>query len=77
MILNHDPSPLSYGNDPTPRYPVEQAVDNGQCVKGWLLFEVPSGVTIDTIRYATTESGGAPIFATWRSQSRSATRCRG
>lgn len=43
---------IFYRDDPTPQYPNQQAVAAGQCVKGWLLFEIPAGITIDTIRYA-------------------------
>jgi hypothetical protein len=53
------------GPDPTPRYPTQQAVDNGQCVKGWLLFEVPSSIKIDQIRYSAPGDGTAtPMLST-------------
>jgi hypothetical protein len=57
----------TWGNDPTPRYPTQQAVDNGQCVKGWLLFEVPSSIKIDQIRYSAPGDGTTtPMLATWK-----------
>lgn len=54
-----------YGNDPTPQYPIQQIVAAGQCVKGWLLFEIPAGTTIDTIRYAVELDTGL-LMGTWK-----------
>lgn len=56
---------IVYRSDPTPLYPSEQVVDSGQCIKGWLLYEVPSGMTIDQIRYAVVADSG-PMLATWK-----------
>jgi hypothetical protein len=53
-----------YGNDPVPRYPSQQPVAAGQCVKGWLLFEIPVGITITTIRYAS--QSDTVLLGTWK-----------
>lgn len=53
-----------YGNDPVPQYPIQRGVAPGQCVKGWLLFEVPTGITITTVRYVAASS--TLLMGTWK-----------
>ena len=56
----------SWENDPVPLYPWDGVITAGQCIKGWLLFEVPSGTTLTEVRYATILNDDTPITGTWK-----------
>jgi hypothetical protein len=57
---------LSWGNDPKPQYPNGPIVTAGQCVKGWLLFEIPAGTVITSVRYGTVLASGEVFTGAWQ-----------
>jgi hypothetical protein len=60
-----EPMGTFYGNDPVPQYPSQRVVAAGQCVKGWILYELPAGTAITTIRYSNSSSD-TPLLGTWK-----------
>lgn len=50
---------------PTPEYPISTTLAAGECVSGWILFEVPPNVT--RLRYQITDQTGAPYVHFWAS----------
>jgi hypothetical protein len=57
---------VSWANDPIPQYPDGQIVVAGQCVKGWLLFEVPAGTMITSVRYGVELATGGVLTGVWQ-----------
>ena len=57
---------VSWANDPIPQYPDGQIVTAGQCVKGWLLFEIPAGTVITSVRYGTVLASGGVLTGVWQ-----------
>ena len=57
----------TWENDPVPQYPVSsnEIVAPTQCVKGWLLFEVPTGSVISTVRYGRAGDDGLATTGEW------------
>lgn len=55
-------SSLTYNQFPLPQYPFSsEPVNVGECVRGWVVFPVADGATINRIRYAANENA----TATW------------
>ncbi|MBF6291783.1 hypothetical protein IU454_07885 [Nocardia farcinica] len=55
-------SSLSYPSFPRPLYPISEGpVAVGDCVRGYVVFPVPDGVTVTRIKYAP----AAGVAATW------------
>lgn len=47
------PSSTGYGSFPSPKYPMgDTPVAIGECVRGWIVFVVPTGATVAFVRYA-------------------------
>lgn len=46
------PSNITYGSFPTPEYPIQTDIKDGDCVKGWIVFDVPAKANIVEVRYA-------------------------
>jgi hypothetical protein len=62
----YTPSSIGYGQFPQPAYPFgEQAVTRGQCVRGWIVFDVTRSVKIKQIEYSVTDERDDPVIARW------------
>lgn len=49
----YSPATDMYDQFPSPRYPdFPDAIEVGGCVRGWITFGVPDGVTVDRVRFS-------------------------
>jgi hypothetical protein len=62
----YTPSGIGYGGFPQPAYPFgEQVVTRGQCVRGWIVFDVTRSVTIKQVEYSVADENDNPVIARW------------
>lgn len=55
------------GGLPEPQYPFEITVRKGQCVVGYITFEIPKSTHIVQARYAPSDAQGNPLTVyTWK-----------
>lgn len=64
---SYNPSSTGYNQFPEPQYPFgDRAVNKGECVRGWIVFDVLRTAVITKIRYSVQSSAGEPQIAYWR-----------
>jgi hypothetical protein len=63
---NYTSSNITYNQFPLPHYPSgDHPVTPGECVGGWIIFDVPKTVHVSRIRYAVQDSLGNDLIVFW------------
>lgn len=50
----YSPASTTWQSDPQPQYPIGAVANPGECVRGWLMMNVPASTDIQAIRYELT-----------------------